>query len=672
MVKIIVPSELSETELISYKDNLYEEASKGVREFHNLMEVICCRENIIDAIRKIKANNGFNTEGVDGIIGNDILQSDAEEFFAHIQQCFESYEANRVRRVYIPKRNGKERPLGIPAVMDKIVQTAIANILEPIFEGIFYEHSYGFRPMRDISQVYGYLSAIVNTNSNRHWVVEGDIKGFFDNVNHQLLINKLYKYGVRDKRLLMIIKKILKAGIVDKNKIIETNKMGTPQGGTLSPLLANIYLTEFDLWVDGQWRKFQTDKEYANQNGRIRNLRNNSNLKEGYLIRYADDWIIVTSSEDEAIRWKYACQNFFRNKLKLELSEEKTIITNLETSTMDFLGITSWVARGSKNKLTLRTKPSDKRLKEKMSDVYKHLKNIRQASNDALLVEAITKYNAVIRGLNNFYQITTNYSIVMSKEEWKMKDALQRTLHTAKLKRVKAKNCQNLTSNKAYTSNECTTLAYCEGNVHIGMEKLGIGKFKRPFVKCQRMTPYSQEGRTLYEQANGHKWNTLPRNQWLTLGEVSNLIAKNSNKIYNLEYFINRPMAFNRDKGRCRVCKKLLTSNEMVNIHHINKDLPLDKINKLSNLVTTCTTCHYEAHKRRANRTKQNKVANTHNGKTVSTKSAIKPPKEVLAQQITKYPFTQLAKMYGVSDNAVRKWAKSYDIYDKRMIQLKK
>jgi group II intron reverse transcriptase/maturase len=201
------------------------------------MEIITCRENIIHAIRKVKSNQGFNTPGTDGMIGYDFLQGDAEEMLSEIHRQFEEYNPKAIRRVYIPKRNGKQRPLGIPTVVDKIIQTAIANIIEPILEGKFYEHSYGFRPMRQIEHAYAYLSVLVNTDGQRHWIVEGDIKGFFDNVNHNILINKLYKYGIRDKRVLAIIKKILKAEI---ENIKEVNDIGTPQGGTLSPLLANV------------------------------------------------------------------------------------------------------------------------------------------------------------------------------------------------------------------------------------------------------------------------------------------------------------------------------------------------------------------------------------------------------------------------------------------------
>lgn len=675
---MIIPLELSESELITYKDTLYAKAKSGKKDFHSLLEVICCRENIIDTIRKIKSNHGFETKGVDNISGNDLLQGDANEFFEMVLQKFEEYTANKVKRVYIPKKNGEPRPLGIPAIIDRIVQTMIANIIEPIMEGQFYEHSYGFRPMRSIENAYGYLSALVNSKNGRYWVVEGDIKGFFDNVNHNIMINKLYKYGIKDKRLLMVIKKILKAGIVDKDTIIEENPIGTPQGGTLSPLLANIYLTDFDLWVDKQYRKFKTDKEIETgepvkyQHHRIRNI-SKSNLKEGYLIRYADDWIIVTSSEKEAIKWKYACKKFFKDKLKLELSDEKTIITNLSKTKMNFLGISSFVRMGSKGKYTLRTEPNKEMVALKMKSVYKALINIRKSSNDTKLIESIARFNEIVRSINQFYEITTLYNIVLSKYEWQMKDSLVRTARKTKLEWTRVSKCENLKDFKRYKNNNPKTIAYNEGTIKIGLEKLGAGKYRKPIVKAQWITPYSVEGREAYEKYNKTKWGTIPRNPWFTLTNLSDLIAKNPNKIYNLEYFINRPMAYNRDKGRCRVCKKVIPLEE-VNIHHIEGDLEIDKVNKLKNLVTLCKDCHYIKHKKSKPKTtakqKIGKIKINKNG--IISKSPIKPRKEVLLEEIKTTSFVQLGKKYGVSDNAVRKWAKNYGIYDQRMIKYKK
>jgi len=253
-----------------------------------------------------------------------------------------------------------------------------------------------------------------------------------------------------------------------------------------------------------------------------------------------------------------------------------------------------------------------------------------------------------------------------------MKDSLVRTARKTKLQWTRVSECENLKNFKRYKNSNPKTIAYSEGNLKIGLEKLGAGKYRKPNIKAQWLTPYSAEGREAYEKYNKVKWGTNPRNPWFTLTNLSDLIAKNPNRIYNLEYFINRPMAYNRDKGRCRVCKKVVPLEE-INIHHIDESLEIDKVNKLNNLVTTCKGCHYTKHKKAKPKDKAKqkigKVIINPNG--VISKSPKIPDKETLLKEIKTTSFVQLGKKYGVSDNAVRKWAKKYGIYDQRMIKLK-
>lgn len=541
---------------------------------------------------------------------------------------------------------------------DKIIQFCIANILEPIFEGTFYKHSYGGRPIRNVEYVYGYLTSLINTNTSRHILVHGKNDNLFDNVKDNLIIDKLFKYGIRDKRVLGIIKKMLKSNTLNNERIQDYFKNNFKYS-TLETLIYNIFFTDFDICINNQWNDFKTQKTYARQHSRINALKT-TNLKEGYLIRYLDEWILVTSSEEVAEKWKSTCQKILNNKLK---TNSKIEIVNLENTKFNFLGITNWVLPGAKNKLTLRTAPEPNLLNEKMEKVYEELRNIRKSENDGKLIENIIKYNNIIKKINSDYIFTTQYSIILSKEDWKMKDSLQRTIHKTKLKRILAKNCNNLAGEK-YKNSERKTLAFCSKNASIGFEILGIGKFQKPMIKAQWITPYTKEGRDKYKEITNTNWNKPTYNPWNNLDNVSSLVAKNSNKIYNLEYFVNRPIVYYRDKCKCKVCGKVLLNSEDINIHHKDKTLPIDKINETKNLITLCKDCHYEKH------SKKRKVVD----KTIKapvSKSKIKPSKEILLEEIKTTPFTQLAKKYGVSDNAIRKWAKSYDIYEQRLIKLK-
>ena len=189
-------------------------------------------------------------------------------------------------------------PLGIPTIEDRLIQQCLKQVLEPICEAKFHKHSYGFRPNR--GTLHAFSRAVTLANKNKlHYVVDVDIKGFFDNVDHGKLLKQLWTLGIRDKRILSIISKLLKAEI----KGIGVPTKGTPQGGIISPLLSNVVLNEFDWWISNQWETFKTKRNYTrervisgkmrvDETGKYRTLRNYSNLKEMFIVRYADDFKI--------------------------------------------------------------------------------------------------------------------------------------------------------------------------------------------------------------------------------------------------------------------------------------------------------------------------------------------------------------------------------------------
>ncbi len=217
---------------------------KDLPRFKGLLEVISSETVILTAIHKIKANHGSQTPGSDGeTMREHILEKDYPDVIARVQESLKDYCPAPVRRVYIPKPGKTEkRPLGIPAIIDRIIQECVRLVIEPILEAQFFTHSYGFRPMRDAHMALERTTDIVH-KTGYHWIIEGDISKFFDNVNHTRLIKKLWHMGIRDRRVLMIIKTMLKAGIMGE---LKENPLGTPQGGIISPLLANAYLNTLD------------------------------------------------------------------------------------------------------------------------------------------------------------------------------------------------------------------------------------------------------------------------------------------------------------------------------------------------------------------------------------------------------------------------------------------
>ena len=308
-------------------DNLYAKSKQG-EIFNNLMELISNEENIRLAYRNIKRNAGSITSGVDGKTIKDIEKLSAEKLVEMIQNKFRFYKPKPVRRKEIPKPDGKMRPLGIPTIIDRIAQQCILQVLEPICEAKFHERNNGFRPNRSAENALAQCCKMIQVQ-NLHFVVDVDVKGFFDNVNHSKLIRQIWAMGIQDKKLICVIKQMLKAPIImeDGTKIYPTK--GTPQGGILSPLLANIVLNELDWWISSQWESMPTHTKYKafyNKSGMpCRSAEcaalKKSNLKEMYIVRYADDFKIFCRKRSDADKIFIAVKKWLKERLKLEVSE---------------------------------------------------------------------------------------------------------------------------------------------------------------------------------------------------------------------------------------------------------------------------------------------------------------------------------------------------------------
>ena len=224
----------NEAELKQLLDEMYQSAKAG-RSFYGLTEMLTNEELIITAMHNIKSNHGSKTAGLDGKTIDDYLQMDTNALVTLLKSEIDNYNPRPVKRVYIPKNNIKSanikdmRPLGIPNMIDRIIQELVRMLLEPIAEAHFYNHSYGFRPYRSAEHALARMRDVAR-RSKTYWVVEGDIKGYFDNINHNKLIEIMWNMGIKDKRMLAIVKKMLKAGYVENGVYHKTDK-GTPQGG---------------------------------------------------------------------------------------------------------------------------------------------------------------------------------------------------------------------------------------------------------------------------------------------------------------------------------------------------------------------------------------------------------------------------------------------------------
>lgn len=380
-------------------DELYANSKNG-NNFYKLLEIIGSEENIRLAFRNLKTNSGSNTAGTDGKTIEDIKYLEEKEVIQTIRDMLDDYKPKSVRRVYIPKiGSDKKRPLGIPCIWDRLFQQCILQILEPICEPKFHNHSYGFRANRDAHHAISRTVSMINMYRH-YYCVDVDIKGFFDNVDHGKLLKQIWTLGIRDKRLICIISKILKSEIDGEG--IPTK--GTPQGGIISPLLSLIVLNELDWWVSNQWETYNPHRMHSK--GWLSYARKYTNLKDGYIVRYADDFKIMCRTYDEAQRWYHATVDFLKTRLKLDISPEKSKVVNLHKNSSNYLGFKIKVVPKGKTRYgyIAKTDMSDKAIRKAKSNLKAKVKSIQKHTTS----QNINNYNLAIMGIQNYYRIATN------------------------------------------------------------------------------------------------------------------------------------------------------------------------------------------------------------------------------------------------------------------------
>ena len=474
-------------------DNLYADSQNG-EIFGHLIELISAPNNIKLAFRNIKSNDGSHTAGTDGRTIESLAVMPEEKFVKLIQKQFRRYKPKAVRRVEIPKPNGKLRPLGIPCIIDRIVQQCILQVMEPICEAKFYEHSYGFRPCRSAENAISYAYGLAQRNK-LHYVVDVDIKGFFDNVDHRKLLKQIWTLGIRDTKLIQIIKAMLKAPIeMPSGEIIFPTK-GTPQGGILSPLLANIVLNELDWWIASQWDGMVEHMEHPckvtyHPNGAEKKCNSytalkKSRLKEMRIVRYADDFKIFCRTKEDAEKTYYAVKDWLWKRLKLEVSDEKSKVTNLRKRDSEFLGFRIKLRRKG-HSWVITSNVCDKatqKIGKNMSEAVRAIQSSKTAEEISLNVGA---YNAKVIGLQDYYCIATRVNLNFSD--------IARPINGQLLHRIDGLKKQGEIKNR-YLRKRYGKSKQMRWIGETPLVPLGYVQFKIPMRKSRKINPYTPKGR---------------------------------------------------------------------------------------------------------------------------------------------------------------------------------
>jgi len=410
------------------------------RRFDRLLRLITNRDWLQEAAHMTLASPGARTPGVDGLTKVRWEAHAAEELERLRTDLLQgTYQPQPARRVYIPKPNGKQRPLGIPCLRDRIVQRAMLMAMDPIWESDFRWMSYGFRPGRSVHHaVRAVKLALTDTVHGvaGRWVIEGDLASYFDTVHHRLLM-KAVKRRIADPRFLRVLWLMLKAGLVDRGLFRATHE-GVPQGGVLSPLLSNIMLHAFDQWMEQRFcgTKAKRDRWQWNDGitrGRPIALREQRPWRPAAsYYRYADDFVVVVKgNRHHAEQVRVACRDFLEQALKLTLNMDKTFITHVDDG-FTFLGHRIIRKRGpTGRKRPVTTVPQDRyqRLAHRLT---------AQLSTDygANRIDLVEHLNAQLAGWATFYQYTDYTAMVYSRIDhlvfWKLADWLAHKYRTRK------------------------------------------------------------------------------------------------------------------------------------------------------------------------------------------------------------------------------------------------
>ena len=397
-----------------------------------LMEVILQDENLEEAIKRVKSNKGV--AGVDKMTVDEVdeyFKSNKETIKKQILE--KKYRPQPVRRVYIPKSNGRKRPLGIPTVVDRVIQQDIAQVLTKIYDDTFSDNSFGFRPNRSAQNAI--MRTLDYLNEGYEWVVDLDIEAYFDTVNHDKLISIL-RERVFDSATLHLVRKFLQAGIMEKG-LVKSNAIGMPQGGPLSPILSNIYLDKFDKELEQRGLHF---------------------------VRYADDSNIFVKSEMEANRVMKSVTSWLERKLFLKVSSTKTKVVRPTNS--NFLGFTYW--KGSSKWECKPTKKSKKSLYDKCRKELIRKKCVAQTN-----AKTFTRINQIVKGWINYFRIGRMKNFIDEFGQW-----LRHKIRVILLKQWKTpsriyKNLQKLNEKLPYHFSD--EQLYSVANTRLGLYKQANG-----------------------------------------------------------------------------------------------------------------------------------------------------------------------------------------------------
>ncbi|MDE2811291.1 MAG: group II intron reverse transcriptase/maturase [Gemmatimonadota bacterium] len=510
---------------------------KKLRSLQRLM--LKSRANAELSVRQVtQINKGRKTPGVDGQVA--LTPDERTELIKDLLQD-QTWKTQPAKRVYIPKADGKQRPLGIPTIADRARQAMVKNALEPEWEARFEPLSYGFRPGRDCHDAIGRIFRIALPHSRKHWVVDADIKGAFDNISHDALLETLNGFPAKE-----LIKQWLKAGVLDKGVFADTEQ-GTPQGGVISPLLANIALTGMEKAIGV---KYEHRKDHVIAKSKR------------VLVRYADDFVIFTETRKDARAARRKIAHWLRGR-NLELSPDKTRIRHVRDG-FDFLGFNIRLYRVRGTELgKLLIKPSRKSVQVFKNRLKQEWQSLQGHNAETILA----KLNPVLLGWGNYYRK------VVSQESFEAIDSFnyRRAMLWGKL--THPRKTHNWTQREYFNLNHAQhKWVFGSQNTGLHLMQLGYLPIQRHILIKHGASPDNPDDRKYWQKRDLRKVELLPT--------------------------LRHKRIARQQKGLCEVCGDTLFGDESLHIHH---RIPKSEGGKdtYKNLALIHANCHHQQHKRR-------------------------------------------------------------------------
>jgi RNA-directed DNA polymerase len=571
---------------------LYAKASNEPEtQFKRLYKYLIRAEWVEAAIDRTLRNRGSRTAGIDGKTRNDYLEGDKRAELAKSildELRTQTYHPDPARRTYVPKSNGKKRPLGISTIKDRVVQQMVKMLIEPIFEATFLPCSYGFRPNRctwdALAEAYYFLSP----RCQYYTIIEGDIENCFGSIHHGLLMRQLQR-RILDERLLTLIWKMLRTGVLDNLQYAETT-VGSPQGSIVSPVLANVYMHRLDEWFHHRFHAMTTQERHQRRRkGELVSVRN---------IRYCDDFIVMLRDGERAKELKRELAEYIGQELRMTLSEEKTTIVHASEG-FDFLGVRTFIApqRSNPTKLLPYQVPAQK-------SVRAYRQKVKELTHPALDYlppgERIRALNWLIVGWANYHHWGNAKRTFSALSCWTIKKVhamLRRYTPVGKRTTYRkyfrpASECTNLQQWKRYT-NWLTPSVEVGEDMRIGLLPMGVISTSEYWkYRGSRIPPAYRllSDETWWNERETEFYTDVEAIEGTMIGQASRWQEGK----YSQAYFHNRKIVFQRDKYTCTVCgyKSQRRKGDVHDLetHHINPEGECG----VDNLQTVCLSCHQQ------------------------------------------------------------------------------